>query len=55
MREGIAVHRAKGQRLNDMGTHGSLAQTLAEIGRVEERLAALAGALALMEQTDERL
>jgi predicted ATPase len=55
MREGIVVHRAEGMRLNDMGTLGSLAQALAETGQVEEGLAALAEALELMEQTDERL
>jgi tetratricopeptide (TPR) repeat protein len=55
IREGIAVHQSFGIRLNLPGTLRSLAEAQAKAGHPEEGLATMDEALALVEETDERL
>jgi predicted ATPase len=54
MREGMAVCQSRDVELYLSGTLCSLAEAQAKAGHPEEGLATLAGALALVEETDER-
>ena len=55
MRQSMADSRSKGLRCNLAGTLGALAEAQAKAGHPEEGLTTLDEALALVEETDERL
>ena len=54
IREGMAVDKSMGVRLNLSGTLCSLAEAQAKAGQPEEGFTTLTEALALVEETDER-